>query len=317
MSRHHGATPAANGEFLRDVLAGLRARPKTLPCKYFYDRRGVELYTEICRLDEYYPTRTERRILAQHGAAIAARLGRRCTLVEYGSGSVDKLEPLLSHLDAPAAYVPVDLSRSLLDHTVQMMAERFPALQVRPVCADFVRPFAVPDAAGSERTVVLFPGSTIGNFRPAEALPLLDGMRRLCAPDGRALIGIDLQKDPAVLVSAYDDARGVTAAFNLNLLSRINRELGGDFDLAQFRHRAVFNEAEGRVEMHLVSRTEQTVHLDGHTIDIAAGEGVQTENCYKYTRDGFAELAARAGLAVEAAWTDDRDWFAVVLLKPA
>jgi dimethylhistidine N-methyltransferase len=301
--------------FLADVLAGLAQDPKTLPCKYFYDERGSALFDRICTLPEYYPTRTELAILRRHAGAMAAALGPRCLLVEYGSGSSTKTRLLLDRLAAPAAYVPVDISREHLLHSAQALAAHYPALRVIPVCADFTQPFALPEVSGAARVVGYFPGSTIGNFAPAEARKFLASVAEQCGAGGALLIGVDLEKPRSVLEPAYDDARGVTAEFNRNLLRRVNRELGGDFDLAAFDHRAFWNAALGRVEMHLVSRRDQVVHLAGRTIPFAKGESIHTENSHKYEIGGFAELSAAAGFGVERVWTDDAGLFSVQLLR--
>jgi L-histidine N-alpha-methyltransferase len=301
--------------FLADVLHGLAQHPKTLPCKYFYDERGSALFDRICTLPEYYPTRTELGILRRHAGAMAAALGPRCLLVEYGSGSSTKTRLLLDRLVAPAAYVPVDISREHLVYSAEALAAHYPHLRVVPVCADFTQPFALPELAGADRVVGYFPGSTIGNFAPAEARKFLASVAEQCGPGGALLIGVDLEKPRSVLEPAYDDARGITAEFNRNLLRRVNRELGGDFDLAAFDHRAFWNAALGRVEMHLVSRHDQVVHLAGRPIPFAKGESIHTENSHKYELAGFAELAAAAGFGVERVWTDDAGLFSVQLLR--
>jgi L-histidine Nalpha-methyltransferase len=301
--------------FLADVLDGLGASPKTLPCKYFYDARGSALFDRICTLPEYYPTRTELAILRRHAAAMAEAIGPRCLLVEYGSGSSTKTRLLLDRLEAPAAYVPVDISREHLLQSAAALAAHYPHLAVIPVCADFTQPFALPDVPGADRVVGYFPGSTIGNFAPAEATKFLADVAHRCGAGGALLIGVDLRKPRAVLEPAYDDARGVTAEFNRNLLRRVNRELGGDFDLAAFDHRAFWNPARGRVEMHLVSRRDQVLHLAGRTVPFAKGESIHTENSHKYELAGFAQLAAAAGFGVERVWTDDAGLFSVQLLR--
>jgi L-histidine Nalpha-methyltransferase len=301
--------------FLADVLAGLSAGRKTLPCKYFYDERGSALFERICELDEYYPTRTELGILRRHVGAMAAALGPRCLIVEYGSGSSTKTRLLLERLDDPAAYVPVDISREHLLRSAAALAARYPRLRVIPVCADFTRPFGLPGVRGALRRVAYFPGSTIGNFAPADARSFLAHVARQCGSGGALLIGVDLRKSRAILEPAYDDARGVTAEFNRNLLRRINSELGADFDPSAFDHRAFWNTDEGRVEMHLVSRREQQVRLAGRPFRFARGETIHTENSYKYDLAGFAALASAAGFEVERVWTDDAPLFSVQLLR--
>ena len=301
--------------FLSDVLEGLTRSAKTLPCKYFYDARGSALFDRICTLPEYYPTRTELAILRRHAGAMAAAIGPRCLLVEYGSGSSTKTRLLLDRLADPAAYVPVDISREHLLQSAAALAAHYPRLRVIPVCADFTRPFALPDVPDAARAVGYFPGSTIGNFAPADARKFLADVAEQCRPGGALLIGVDLTKPRSVLEPAYDDARGVTAEFNRNLLRRANRELGADFDLAAFDHRAFWNASLGRVEMHLVSRRDQVVRIAGQAIPFAKGESIHTENSHKYELAGFAALSAAAGFTVERVWTDDAELFSVQLLR--
>jgi dimethylhistidine N-methyltransferase len=299
-----------------EVWAGLAAPRKTLPCKWLYDARGSALFERICELPEYYPTRTELAILEAHAGEMAERLGPRCLLVEYGSGSSRKTRLLLDRLVEPAGYVPIDISRSALAASAHALAEAYPGLEVLPVCADYAEPVELPrPRRPAERRAVFFPGSTIGNFTPPDAQRFLARMARVAGPGGGVLIGADLRKDPALLEAAYDDAAGVTAAFDRNLLVRINRELGADFPVERFQHRALWNEADGRVEMHLVSLDARTVTVAGRRFAFAAGESIHTENSYKYTLPGFAALAAGAGLAVRRVWTDPRGWFSVQWLR--
>jgi len=298
-----------------EILAGLSETPKTLPCKYFYDARGSELFEQICELPEYYLTRTELAIMETHSMDMAAALGPRVLLVEPGSGSSVKTRLLLDRLREPHAYVPVDISREHLVNAADRLNRRYPSLEVLPVCADFSQPFALPaPRRPAARTVIYFPGSTIGNFEPTAAVQLLQQLRRLAGRDGGLLIGVDLQKDVAVLECAYNDSAGVTAAFNLNLLRRLNCELGSNFDLNRFRHRAVYNRVEGRVEMHLISLNNQVVNVANETIRFRAGEHIATEYSYKYTLPDFATLVAQAGLNVPQIWTDDRRWFSLQYL---
>jgi len=300
-----------------EVLSGLQQRQKTLPCKYFYDERGSALFDAICELPEYYLTRTELGIMETHVADMAAMLGPQLTLVEPGSGSSLKTRLLLDHLREPVAYVPVDISRAHLVNAADRLNRLYPDLEVLPVCADFNQAFEVPaPRRTAERTAVYFPGSTLGNFPPVEAVPLLDHMRRLAGPGGALLLGADLRKDRDVLQRAYDDAAGVTAAFNLNILERINRELDGDFDLGRFRHRAVYNETEGCIEMHLVSLGSQIVRVSGESFGFHDGEHILSERSYKYSLEGLTTLALRAGLSLEQHWLDDRGYFCVAYLKP-
>jgi dimethylhistidine N-methyltransferase len=302
--------------FRREVLAGLSRPRKELPCKYFYDARGSALFERICEQPEYYLTRTELAITRRHAADLAAALGPRCLLVEFGSGSSVKTPLLLERLPDPAGYVPVDISREHLLASAAALAARFPGLEVLPVWADFTTPFTLPAPRHpAARRAVYFPGSTIGNFGPDEAVRLLAGIAALGGPGGGLVIGVDLRKPAAAVEPAYNDAAGVTAAFNLNLLARINRELGADFDLDAFEHRAFFDEDHSRIEMHLVSRRPQAVHLGRATVRFAPGEGIRTEYSYKYSREAFARLAHAAGLAVRRVWTDDTGLFSVQYLE--
>lgn len=308
--------------FLDDVLAGLRQTPRTLPSKYFYDARGSQLFDRICELDEYYPTRTELAIMEQHLDAITARLGPRCLLVEYGSGSSLKTRLLLDRLcarggdQAPAAYIPIDISRTHLMLSARALAARYPGLPVLPVAADYTQAFELPAVDGPVgQVVVYFPGSTIGNFTPAQARAFMEHIGDVCGPGGGLLIGVDLKKDAGVLWAAYNDAAGVTAAFNKNLLVRINRELGADFDVDGFVHEAIYDPRHGRIEMHLVCTAAHDVHLADSVIPFRAGERIVTEYSYKYAPDEFAALAAGAGFVVEQVWTDARDYFSVQFLR--
>ncbi|MFO0881609.1 MAG: L-histidine N(alpha)-methyltransferase [Gemmataceae bacterium] len=302
--------PRLDRGFLRDVHAGLSRTSKTLPCKYFYDARGSALFDQICELPEYYPTRTELAILRNHVGEITRHLGRDCTLIEYGSGSSLKTRLLLAQLSG-GVYHPVDISREHLLASARTLAAEFPTLLVDPICADFTRPFTVPHRPKTGRKVVYFSGSTIGNFPRPEALRLLHQISEQIAPGGGLLIGVDLRKDRATLEAAYNDAAGVTAAFNLNLLVRINRELSGTFDLDRFRHRAVYHEAAGRIEMYLISLDDQVVEVDGEEFAFEAGERICTEYSCKYTREEFAEMLREAGLEVRQVWTDPQQLFSV------
>ena len=298
---------------LRDeVLDGLRHTPKQLPSKFFYDERGSQLFDAICALDEYYPTRTEQAIMEAHVGDMVDAIGPRARLVEYGSGSSMKTRILLDHLIDPAGYVPIDISREHLLQAAEEIADRYPELAVLPVCADYTANYRLPEPETSvERTVVYYPGSTIGNFTPDTARDFLAHIADQVGRNGGLLIGVDLQKDEALLHAAYNDAEGVTAEFNKNLLRRINRELDATFDLDRFRHEAIYNREAGRIEMHLVSETDQQVTVAGVDVDFAAGERITTEYSYKYTLDGFAALAADAGWTVERVWTDEAQLFSV------
>lgn len=301
--------------FREEVWAGLALPQKSLPCKFFYDERGSALFERICDLPEYYPTRAELSIMERHAAAMAEGLGSRCLLIEYGSGSSRKTRLLLDRLHQPAGYVPIDISRDALAASTRALRHAYPDLCVLPVCADYTEPFDLPRPHGRvERRGVYFPGSTIGNFTPPKAQQFLARMARVAGREGALLIGVDLRKERGVLERAYDDRAGVTAAFNQNLLVRINRELGADFDLDRFRHRAIYDERLGRVEMHLVSTATQEVVVAGRNFAFAEGETIHTENSYKYDPEEFASLAARAGLAVRRVWTDSRRRFSVQCL---
>ncbi|HZF66523.1 MAG TPA: L-histidine N(alpha)-methyltransferase [Gemmatirosa sp.] len=299
----------------RDVLAGLQATPKTLPPKLFYDDAGAALFERICALPEYYVTRAELEILEACSRELAGHLGPRVVLVEYGSGAGVKVRLLLDALDAAAAYVPVDISASQLRCVADEIQAAYPALDVRPVCADFTRPLTLPTLAPGGRPVAFFPGSTLGNFHPPDAAAFLRRIARTVGRHGALVVGLDRRKAAATLEAAYDDAQGVTAAFNRNLLARINRELAADFDLAAFEHRAVWNAAESRIEMHLESGRTQAVRVAGRRIAFAAGERIWTECSYKYDDRSLAALAAASGLTVERRWTDADDRFWVLLLR--
>jgi len=301
--------------FLNDVLDGLDRANKTLPSKYFYDERGSQLFDQICELDEYYPTRTETSLLARYAGAIAERVGKSVTLLELGSGSSTKVRLLLDRLDEPAAYIPVDISREHLESSAARLAADYPDLKVEPVCADYAGDFHVSIAGGPGRTLAFFPGSTIGNFHPHEAQAFLRRLGRQLGAGSRLLIGVDLKKSKARLEAAYNDAAGVTAAFNLNLLERINRELDGTFDPQAFAHRAFYNDRLGRIEMHLESLRPQTALVAGFPIRFKAGETIHTEVSYKYTVDEFTSLVRNAGWSKIASWTDDEDLFSIHLLN--
>jgi dimethylhistidine N-methyltransferase len=309
----HDLHPAETS--LRDeVLEGLSRTPKTLPCKLFYDERGSILFDEITRLPEYYPTRTETRILRNSAEEIAELIGPGAEILELGSGSSVKIRLLLAALEAPAAYVPIDISREHLRRSAGALAEEFPGLRVVAVCADYTEPLELPDL-GEGRRVAFFPGSTIGNFEPDDAERFLRRIAHLVGRGGGLVIGVDLKKDRATLERAYDDAAGVTAAFNLNILEHINGALDGDFDLARFRHVALWNDTKGRIEMHLESRVAHRVTVAGQRFRFAAGERIHTENSYKYETGEFHRLAARAGFTARRTWTDRDGLFSVHFLE--
>lgn len=302
-----------SGAFLADVLEGLcGGSRKSLPCKYFYDTEGSRLFERICELDEYYLTRTEVSMMRESAAEMAGLIGPACLLLEFGSGAGVKTRILLDHLEAPAGYVPIDISEEMLHSTAAALGADYPGLAVMPVCGDYTEEVELPPCPPAARRIVYFPGSTVGNFRPPEAVEFLERVARLVGPGGGLLIGVDLKKDPAALERAYDDAEGVTAAFNLNLLVRINRELGADFDLDQWAHRALYDQEEGRIAMYLVSERRQTVTIAGEAVEFAAGEEILTEHSYKYAAEEFAALLERAGLAVRRTFTDPRELFCVL-----
>jgi dimethylhistidine N-methyltransferase len=291
------------------VVSGLSRPQKSLPPKYFYDDAGSRLFERICRLPEYYLTRAELALTRGHIAAIARFAGKGCELIEYGSGESLKT-PLLIRALRPAAYLPVDISRAALRGAAERLGRAFPWLDIVPVHGDFLRPIELPRPRAPR--VVYFPGSTVGNLAPEEAHAFLSMTRGQAA---RMLVGVDLRKDANVLHAAYNDSRGVTAKFNLNLLERINRELGADFVLRRFAHYAFYNAAAGRIEMHLISLARQSVRIGSHRFEFEAGESIHTENSYKYSIDGFRQLAAQAGYAAPKAWTDRKGLFALHGLK--
>jgi L-histidine Nalpha-methyltransferase len=309
--------PAAS-DFLAEVLAGLSSSPRTLPSKFFYDERGADLFLQICELPEYYITRTEREILVAHGAEMAESIGANAELVGFGTGAGVKTRMLLEHLENPIAYVPVDISKQRLAESAAALSAAMPALEILPVCADYLQPLRLPTPSRTpDHVAVYFPGSTIGNLEPPIAQDFLRRVCRLCGHSGGLVIGVDLQKSPEILEAAYNDSAGVTAAFNLNLLVRANRELGADFDVAQWNHRAIYNQEIGRIEMHLLSACQQTVHVGGEEFPFLPGEKIITEFSYKHTQEGFIALAATAGFRFSHVWTDPRKLFAVFHLVVA
>jgi dimethylhistidine N-methyltransferase len=303
--------------FARDVSAGLTARPKRLAPKYFYDETGSQLFERITELPEYYPTRCELSILNAHAADIAKLLPKRTALIEFGSGSSRKVRILLEAAPTIGAYVPVDISPEMLSQQANDLQGDFPTLAVLPVAADFTKPFDLPAEIDELARAGFFPGSTIGNFEPHDASAFLTHVARRLGAGAIFIIGIDLVKDAAVLNAAYDDAAGVTAKFNLNLLTRINRELGADFDLSGFCHQAFYNTERRRVEMHLASRKRQKVRVGGRIIEFRGGETIHTESSYKYTIESFGALARGCGFTPVARWTDEQGYFSVQALVVA
>jgi L-histidine Nalpha-methyltransferase len=311
------ALPELDDAFARDVVHGLSRPQKTLPAKWFYDAEGSRLFDLICELPEYYPTRTETGILAENAGRIAAMAGPGVPLVEFGSGSSAKVRLLLDALDRPAAYVPIDISAEHMMGAAASLRAAYPGLAVLPVAGDFTKALPLPSAIGGARRLGFFPGSTIGNFTRQDAGAFLADAAATLGRDALFVVGVDLRKDKARLHAAYNDAQGVTARFNLNLLARINRELGGDVDLDAFRHQAFYDEELGRIEMHLESLRAQTVRAAGHGFAFRAGETIHTESSYKYAPEEFGRLAGKAGWRVREVFSDREQLFAVFCLEAA
>ncbi len=300
--------------FLMDVIEGLGKSQKEIPCKYFYDERGSMLFTEICQTAEYYITRTELQLLSKVLPDISLRIGPQATVIEYGSGEGRKIRDLLRALQNPSAYMPIDISAEILFDAARRLKREFPSLMIHPMVADYTTQITLPEEIATNRRgkrVVFFPGSTISNFTPPEAARFLRNIRQFLQPGDGFLLGVDLIKSPNRLHQAYNDYDGVTAEFNLNLLRRINRELDGNFKIHQFEHYAFFNPRYSRVEMHLVSLTDQVVKIGRHQFSFRAGETIHTENSYKYSIDSIARLGQEAGFEREQVWTDDENLFSV------
>lgn len=308
-ARSHGTS--VEDDFARAVIEGLSNEKKSLPCRYFYDARGSALFEDITRLPEYYPTRTETQILREHAAEIIGAIGDDELLVEFGSGSSLKTEILLDRIGPSVAYVPVDVSSSALADAKSRLKRRYPALDVRPIEADFSHAIALPRDLASRRKTGFFPGSTIGNLAPHDAETLLKTFGRSLGEGSRLIIGVDLKKDPHILIDAYNDAAGVTAAFNLNLLRRINRELDANFDEDGFRHRAIYDPVKGRVEMHLVSVRDQCASVCDRVFRFKANESIHTENSYKYSIEQFRDVARAAGWQPARVWSDLKSQFSI------
>jgi dimethylhistidine N-methyltransferase len=302
-----------NADFLAEVLAGLSGRPRSLPCKFFYDERGADLFLKICELPEYYITRTETELLRRYGGEMAESIGANAELIGFGTGAGIKTRMLLENLENPIAYVPVDISKQRLTDSAVALSRAMPGLEILPVCGDYLQELELPiPLRKPDHVAVVFPGSTIGNLEPEVAADFLRRVCRLCGKSGGLIIGVDLQKTREVLEAAYNDSAGVTAEFNLNLLVRANRELGADFDLPLWRHQAIYNENEARIEMHLVSEAAQTVHLGGREFRFERGETIVTEYSYKHTLEGFTRLAVSAGFReAPRVWTDPERLFAI------
>ena len=301
-----------SSDFVADVVAGLSSNPRALPCKYFYDERGAALFQKICELPEYYITRTEIDILDRNRAEIASQLGPNIQLIGLGTGAGTKTRILIEALTNPAVYVPVDISETQLRESTALFRKIFPELEILPVCADYLQPVVLPQARRkAARNIVYFPGSTIGNFGPDEAIEFLRRAANVCRENGGLLLGVDLKKDAGVIEAAYNDSAGITARFNLNLLERVNRDLGADFDIDQWQHRAIYNSNAGRIEMYLISEVDQFVHVAEHKFHFRRGEKITTEYSYKYAPEEFAALAGKAGFEFAHMWSDDARLFGV------
>lgn len=298
-----------------EIIKGLMQVPATISPKYFYDAKGSALFEDITRLQAYYPTRTEHAIMSTHAPEIARRVGASCTLIELGAGNCQKAKALCE-LIKPAHFVAVDISEAFLHDAVARMRLTFPDIEIQAIAADLTADILLPASLPAQRRLVFYPGSSIGNFDPPQALALMSRIRGLIADDGALLIGVDLVKDEAVLNAAYDDGEGVTAAFNLNVLDHVNRLIGSDFDTSQWQHRAFFNADQSRIEMHLEAKASQLIHWRHGARSFARGECIHTENSYKYRVEDFVELLERAGLPQTQVWTDEHAWFAVVLARP-
>ena len=308
-------------EFLNDVISGLTQQQKTLPCKYFYDDKGAALFEQITSLQEYYVTRTELSILEQYSQSIAQMLPENLSIIEPGCGSGKKVAYLLALIANVKTFVPFEISEEMLSYSLAHLSPLFPDLAISPLLGDFthsqmVKQLTKDTALDSQTNLVYFPGSTLGNFAPVKAIEIMNNFHRLCGLNGYVLIGIDLVKERQVLLNAYNDKAGVTAAFNKNLLQRINNELNGTFNLDNFSHESRFNEQHSRIEMHLVSNRTQSVIINDQQIDFIEGESIHTENSHKYTLESFKQLAAQANLKLEQTWQDDSNYFALCLLRP-
>ncbi|WP_024592393.1 MULTISPECIES: L-histidine N(alpha)-methyltransferase [unclassified Pseudoalteromonas] len=308
-------------EFLNDVISGLTQQQKTLPCKYFYDDKGAALFEQITALQEYYVTRTELSILEQHSKSIAQMLPENLSIIEPGCGSGKKVAYLLAHMANVKTFVPFEISEEMLSYSLAHLSPLFPDLAISPLLGDFthsqmVKQLTKDTALDSQTNLVYFPGSTLGNFAPVKAIEIMNNFHRLCGVNGYVLIGVDLVKERQVLLDAYNDKAGVTAAFNKNLLQRINNELNGTFNIDNFSHESRFNGQHSRIEMHLVSNRTQSVIINDQQIDFIEGESIHTENSHKYTLESFKQLAAQANLKLEQTWQDDSNYFALCLLRP-
>ena len=301
--------------FKSDVLTGLSQKRKSIPCKYLYDQRGSQLFDEICRTPEYYPTRTEIALLKEHAEEIARLMGLGAHLIEFGSGSSIKVRILLDAATKLESYIPVDISRHHLMQAASNIAKDYPKLKVWPITTDFTQPFQLPNNARDGCNVGFFPGSTIGNFTSDEAKAFLVNSAKIVQPGGSMIIGVDLKKDHKILNAAYNDKKGVTSSFSLNLLRRINREIGGNFDAKRFRHEALYNAKMGRMEIFLVSLDQQSVRVNGHTFNFKSGERIHTENSHKYEIGEFQNIARASGFSPLKVWVDDKSLFSIHYLR--
>ena len=310
--KFHNLYPQGN-DFHADVIKGLSERPRQIPPKYFYDKRGSELFDLICQQPEYYPTRTETSLLQYYAGEIAQHIGPDCIMVELGSGASEKARLLFDSLK-PTGYMGVDISEEFLLEATSQLARDYPWLEVHAICADFSTTLKIPDHY-EQRHVAFYPGSSIGNFEPDQAVIFMEQVAEVVGRDGKFLIGVDLKKDEAVLNAAYNDAAGITAEFNLNLLERMKHELGAEFEPGAFAHQAFYNESDGRIEMHLVSTKNTRLVIDKKSFVFHLGDSIHTENSYKYSLDEFRDLAERAGFDVEQVWTDRKQYFSLQLLS--
>ncbi len=300
---------------LKEIMHGMNQTPKALPSKYFYDEAGSRLFDEITELEEYYPTRTERLILEENVDSISSELGEKVLLIEPGSGSSEKTKILLSRMDSICCYIPIDISGDYLGQVAEGLREEFPEIDIQPLAADYTHPFELPNIYSSSRKVVFFPGSTIGNFKKETVVRFFEVIADILGEDGAMLIGVDLKKDVKVLEDAYNDAREVTAAFNKNMLRHLNREIGTDFDLDSFDHKAIWNAEAGRIEMRLYANKEHRVKVNGDSFVLEEGEFIHTENSHKYSLEEFENLVS-PWFKVKKVWTDENDLFSVQYLEP-
>jgi dimethylhistidine N-methyltransferase len=300
-----------NQLFLDEVLEGLDQAQKTLPCKYFYDDKGSQLFEQICELEEYYITRVELTLLEDIKTELAEMIGQKATIIEPGAGAGIKIRTLLKALDTPESYVPMDISKEFLFYSAQIIQNEFPQIEIMPIQGDFTEPVSWLGKEKKNNRVVFFPGSTIGNFEQNKAIDFLNNMQHLIGKEGALIIGVDLLKEQNILEAAYNDSKGITEAFNKNLLARINQQLNANFDLKQFKHEAFLNHQDQRIEMHLVSLQDQAVTINGKQFDFSAFESIHTENSHKHSVDGFLELASKANLKCLKTWIDDQQMFSV------